>query len=184
MHPAGRARAGQLAPEHRRQVEADEIVERAAGEIGIDQRGVDLARVLHRLGDGGFGDRVEHHAADRRIFLDRLAFAQRLFEMPRDRLALAVGVGGEDQGVVLRQRVGDRLDVLAAVGADLPGHLEAVIGINRAVFRRQVADMAVGGEHRVVRPEILVDRLGFGRAFDNDYGHEIPFDSAGLAWGR
>ena len=49
LHAAGRARARQLAPQHRREREADEIVERAAGEIGVDQRAVDLARVLHRL---------------------------------------------------------------------------------------------------------------------------------------
>ena len=42
LHPAGRARARQLAPQHRREREADEIVERAAGEIGVDQRAVDL----------------------------------------------------------------------------------------------------------------------------------------------
>ena len=42
LHAAGRARARQLAPQHRRQREADQIVERAAGEIGVDQRAVDL----------------------------------------------------------------------------------------------------------------------------------------------
>ena len=49
LHAAGRAGAGQLAPQHRRQREADEIVERAAGQIGVDQGRVDLARMLHRL---------------------------------------------------------------------------------------------------------------------------------------
>ena len=62
LHPPGRARAGQLAPQHRREVEADEIVERAAGEIGVDERVVDLARVAHGLEDRGFGDRVEDDA--------------------------------------------------------------------------------------------------------------------------
>ena len=38
LHAAGRAGARQLAPQHRRQGEADEIVEGAAGEIGVDQR--------------------------------------------------------------------------------------------------------------------------------------------------
>ena len=49
LDAAGRARARQLAPQHRRQREADEIVERAAGEIGIDQRRIDLARIGHRV---------------------------------------------------------------------------------------------------------------------------------------
>ena len=38
LHAAGRAGARQLAPQHRRQGEADEIVERAAGQIGGDER--------------------------------------------------------------------------------------------------------------------------------------------------
>ena len=65
LHPAGRARARQLAPQHRREREADQIVERAAGQIGVDQRPVDLARMLHRLGHRLLGDGVEDHALDR-----------------------------------------------------------------------------------------------------------------------
>ena len=64
LHAAGRARAGQLAPQHRRQREADQIVERAAGEVGVDQRLVDLARMLHRLEHRLLGDGVEHDALD------------------------------------------------------------------------------------------------------------------------
>ena len=47
LHAAGRARARQLAPQDRREREADEIVERAARQIGVDQRRVDLARIGH-----------------------------------------------------------------------------------------------------------------------------------------
>ena len=65
LDPAGRARAGQLAPQHRREVEADEVVERPAGEIGVDQRLVDVARVLHRVEHRLLGDGVEHHPLDR-----------------------------------------------------------------------------------------------------------------------
>ncbi len=186
LHPTGRTRAGQLAPEHRREVEADEIVECPARQIGIDQRRIDLARVLHRFGDRGLGDRVENHPADGGVFLDRLAFAQGFFEVPGDRLTFAVGVGGEDQLVVILQSVGDGLDVFAAVRAHFPGHLEIVLGVDRAVLRGEVAHMPVGGQHGVTRAEILVDRLGFGRAFDNDNGHENPFDmprgTGGVTW--
>ena len=64
LHAAGRARARQLAPQDRRQGEADEIVERAAREIGIDQRpsiwrGCFMASSTDCLGDG-----VEHDALD------------------------------------------------------------------------------------------------------------------------
>ncbi len=41
LHASGRARTRQLPPQHRREGEADEIVERAAREVGINQCGVD-----------------------------------------------------------------------------------------------------------------------------------------------
>src|SRR3546814_11345934 len=45
-----------LAPQHRRQVESDQIIQRAAGAIGVDQILVQIARGLHRGRDGGLGD--------------------------------------------------------------------------------------------------------------------------------
>ena len=96
LHAAGRARARQLAPQHRREREADQVVERAAGEIGIDQRAVDVARMLHRLEHRLLGDGVEHDALDR-LLLERLLLLEHLEHVPGDGLALAVGVGGEDQ---------------------------------------------------------------------------------------
>ena len=36
LHPPGGAAAGQFAPEHRGEGEADEVVQRAAGQIGVD----------------------------------------------------------------------------------------------------------------------------------------------------
>ena len=130
MHAASRFRAGQLAPEDGRQVEAHQIVQRAASEVGFDQRHVDLARVGHRFVNGGLGDGVEGDAFDVGILLDRLAFGQRLLQVPTDRLTLAVRVGGEDQGVVVLKRVGDGLDVFLAVRGDLPKHIKFVLGID------------------------------------------------------
>ena len=43
---------------------------------GVDQRRIDLARVLHRVGDGLLGDGVEHHALQRNILFQRLLGAQ------------------------------------------------------------------------------------------------------------
>src|SRR5690606_37619089 len=43
----GRARARQLAPEDRGEIEADQIVEGAAGQIGVHQPRVDVARIGH-----------------------------------------------------------------------------------------------------------------------------------------
>ena len=72
LNPAGRARTGQFAPQYGREVEADEIVQRAAGEIGVDQRLVDLARILHGLEDRRPRDRVEDDALDALVLQDAL----------------------------------------------------------------------------------------------------------------
>src|SRR3546814_3533421 len=66
--------------------------------------------------------------------------------MPADRLALAVGISREDQAVGLPGLVGDRLELLRLVAIGLPFHGEALVGIDRPVLGRQVADMAVRGE--------------------------------------
>ncbi len=186
LHPPGRPRARQLAPEDGRQGKAHQIVQRAAGEIGLDQRLIHLTGFGHRLGHGGFCDGVEGDAADLLSLLQ--AGGQRLLQVPGNRLALAVGVGGKDQFVIGLQRLGNRLHMLAAFGRDFPGHQEIMLGIDRAVLGRQVADMAVRGENRVVRPEILVDRLGLGRGLDNDDGHGNSFERAfgrrGTMWGK
>ena len=94
LHAAGRARALQLAPEHRREREAHQIVERAARLVGVDQVHVEVARVLHRLEHGALGDLVEHHALDVDA-VDRALVLERRQQVPGDRLALAVRVGRE-----------------------------------------------------------------------------------------
>ena len=173
MHAAGRARARQLAPEHRREREADQIVERAAREIGVDQRVVDGARMLHRLGHRLLGDRIEDDALDR-LVLQRLLFVERLQHVPGDRLALAVGVGGQNEGVGLLQGMGDVVDALLRLGVDLPEHLEIIVRIDRSVLGRQVTDMAKGRQDLVTGPQVLIDRLRLGWRLDNDNFHENP----------
>jgi hypothetical protein len=122
--------AGELAPQDGGKVEAHEVVEGAAGEIRLHERRVHLAGVAHGLGHGGLGDGVEGDAGDLGVLADRLAVAQRLGEVPGDRLALAVGVGGEDEVGVVLERVGDGLEVLTGLGRDLPFHGEALVRVH------------------------------------------------------
>ncbi len=124
LHATCGTGTGQFAPKNGREIETHQIVQGAAGKIGFDQILIDLPRVLHRLGDGGFGDGVEDHAADRRVGFDGFAVPQGFLKMPADCLAFAVGVGCEDQCRVIFQRIGNRFDVLFRIGGDLPGHLE------------------------------------------------------------
>ena len=174
-------RAGKLAPENRREVEAHEIIERAAGEVGLHQLHIHVAGVLHRLCHRGFGDRVEDHAGNGGVLLDRPAFAKRLFEVPGDRLTLTVRVGGENQRVVVLQGIGDGFDMLLRIVRNLPCHGKSLVGIDRSVLGRQVAHVAITGQHLELGSKILVDCLGFSRRFDDDDGHGTPFREA---WGR
>ena len=170
LHAAGRAGAGQLSPQHRGEREADQIVERAAGEISVDQRAVDLARVLHRFADRLLGDGVEHDALDG-LLLERVLFLEHFEHVPGDRLALAIRVGGQDQAVGAFDGAGDVVQPLLGLVVDLPQHLEIVVRIDRAILGRKVADMAERSQNLVSGAQILVDRLGLGRRFNDDNFH-------------
>ena len=183
LHAAGRAGARQLAPQHRRQVEADEIVERAARQIGVDQRHVDIARIGHRVEHGLLGDGVEDDALDRlvaehRFFFSTSSTCQEIASPSRS-------------GSVARKRpsdvlhgVGDVLQPLVRGGVDFPGHLEVLVGQHRAVLGGQVADMAEGGQHLVAGAQILVDRLGLGRRFHDDDIHAFISETRGVNGAR
>src|SRR5690606_1747974 len=110
LHAAGRQTALHLAPQHRRQGEADRVVQRPARLLGVDQRGGDVARVGHRLLDGTRGDLGEHHPLQR-LAVQQPALAEDLGHVPADRLALAVRVGRQEDGFGALGRLGDGLDV-------------------------------------------------------------------------
>ena len=92
-------------------------------------------------------------------------------DLPADRFPFAIRVGGENDAVGLLRDLGDLAQALGRLGVDLPGHGEVVVGQDRTILRRQVADVTVGGQDRVVRTEVLVDGLGLCRAFDDDEIH-------------
>ena len=81
LDASSRPGSGELAPENRRQGKPDEVVERPARQIGIDQGMVDVARVRHRLSHRLFGDGVENHALDLLVF-ERLLLLQHLEDVP------------------------------------------------------------------------------------------------------
>jgi hypothetical protein len=147
--PAERA-PGSLRHKHGREREADEIIERAAREIGVDQFLVDLAGMGDGVHHGRFGHRVEHDPLDMGV-AQRLLLLEDFQHMPGNGLAFAVRVGGQDQLVGAFEGVGDVLDSLLAAGIDLPGHGEVVVRLHRAFLGGQVADMAEARQDRVVR---------------------------------
>ena len=96
LHTARRTCARQLAPQHGRQREADEVVERAPRQIGVDEGDVDLARVRHGVQNGRLGDGVEDDAFDLGG-LERPLLLQHFQHVPGDCFTLAIGVGCQDQ---------------------------------------------------------------------------------------
>ena len=172
LYAARRAATGKLAPQDGRQGEADQVIKRAARQVGVDQFAVKLARIAHGLQHRAPGDFVE----DDPFHIDsgqQVGLLQDLLDMPRDSLALAVRVGGEIKVVRALQRPGDLLDVLLGPGVDLPLHGEIVVGAHRAVLGRKVAHMAIAGQHDEVLAQVLVDGPGLGRRFDDDNFHGV-----------
>ncbi len=121
----------------------------------------------HRVQHRRFGHRVEHDALHLGL-AESFALLEGLKDVPGDRLALTIRVGGENQPVGLLHRIGNVLEPLLSPLVDLPNHLEIGIGIDRTVFGGKVADMAITGQNRVILAEIFIDRLGLGGRLDND----------------
>ena len=172
LDPARRARARKLPPEDRREGEADQIVERAPRPVGVDERLVDLPRTAHRLQDRVLGDGVEHHPVDA-LVLEQLLVFQNLVDVPGDRLALAVGVGGENDPIGVLDRAADVAQALRRLGVDLPAHGEIVVRIDGSVLGGEIAHMAEGGVNAVVLAQIFVDGLCLGGRLDDHDFHSV-----------
>ena len=142
LDPAGRQAALDLLAEERAQRVADEAVDDAARLLGVDEVHVDLARIGEGLADRRLGDLVEGHP-----LLLVAGDVGRLGDVPGDRLALAVEVGGEEDQVGGLGRLGDLGDLLAAVVRDHVLRCEVVVDVDAelalARVLGQVADVAV-----------------------------------------
>ena len=91
-----------------------------------------------------------------------------LLEMETDRLAFAIGVGREVDGVRLPGRLlefGDEL--LLALDDDVSG-LEAVLDIYREIALGKVFDVPERGLNDVVLAQVLTDRFRLRRGLDDD----------------
>ena len=96
LHAAGGKPTAHLLPQERREVEADQIVERSARLLCVHQLSGQFARLRHGLADRIAGDLVERNPVDL-LARELAARAQDLKQMPGDRFALAIGIGREIQ---------------------------------------------------------------------------------------
>ena len=161
LHTACRFGPRQFAPQDRRKRKSNQIIKRAAGKIRLDQIDIQLARFGHRFQNCCFSNRIKCDALN--ILWQRFFLRKNFLHVPADRFAFAVRVGRKDQAVCLFGFIGDRFQLLGLVGIIIPQHGKAVIGINRPVLWRQVADMAVRSQHLETGAQIFLDCLGFCR---------------------
>ncbi len=169
LHPSGRQLREHLLPQHRRHLVAVEAVEQPARLLRVDEATVEVAGLLDRPADGLGGDLVEHHPLHRHLRV------QRLEEVPRDGLALAVLIGGEIQlGGVLQQPLQPLHDVLLLGGDDVE-RLEVVVDVDAETRPRLTL---VGRRHLGGVPRQVADVPD--RGFDDVVVAEIARDGAGL----
>ena len=131
--------------------------------------------LLERFPDGILGDFVEDDAADRDLGLEHLR------EVPADRLAFAVRVGGEQHFGRVLERVLQVRDLLLLVAGDDVVRREVAVDVDAQPAPvllldllgdfggrfRQIADVAVARLDAVLRAEEAAERLRLRGRFDD-----------------
>ena len=159
-----------------RDLVAVEAVEDAPRLLGLDEVVVDLAGVVDGLEDRRLGDLVEDHPVHR----DALRL-QLVEQVPGDRLALAVLVGGEVELVGVLEQALELGDVALLVARHDVVRREAVVDVDREPAPRlvldagrgvgggvgQVADVADRGLDHVVAAQVAADRPRFRGRLDD-----------------
>ena len=175
LDPPGRESSGDLLPQQRRDLVADDAVENASSLLRVDHVHVDRARRLEGAVDGLLGHRVEDHPLEP---LRRQV--QFLGQVPGNRLALAVQVRRQPD---VFARLGHLLEfpdhLLLAVDRDVE-RSEVVVEIDAGdrqvhplgIASGQIADVSHRRLDLVLRTQVLVDRLRLGRRFDD---HQVPY---------
>ncbi len=171
LHAPGRQLGHDLLPQHGRDLVAVEPVEHAAGLVGLDQAVVHVPWVGDRGSDRLRRDLVEDHPPGRNFWLEFLD------EVPGDRLALPVLVGGEQEFVGILQQLLELADLLALVGVDHVERLEVGIDVDPEPGPRLLAQ-PVGNVSSAARH---VTDVADAR-FDHIALAEVPGDRARLGW--
>ena len=162
LHPPGRQAAPDLAADQRAELVAHQPIDDAPRLLGVHQVEVDAARVGEGLIDRALGDLAERHplqAVRRQLGV--------LGDMPGDRFALAIEVGGKPHLVGATRLVGQLVELLAAVLQRLVAQGEVMVHVHAQALLRQVTDMAIGRQHGVAGAQVSLDGLGLGGRLDD-----------------
>jgi hypothetical protein len=171
LHAPGRqAFAPDLLAQQRAELVADQAVEDAARLLGVHALLIDRARLRERRGDRIARDLVKFHAVHRAPARHRLEHGG---QVPGDRLAFAVGVGGQVDFRGLARKFAqarhDRAHILARVfaGRDHVARLEIVLEVDAQAVLGQIAHVADRSLDVITGAEKLADGAGLGRGFDD-----------------
>ena len=165
LDTAGREPAPDLLPQQIGDLVPHQAVDDPAGLLCVDQAPVDLARLLHGGEHGLLGDFVEADALENR---SRGAGLQGLLQVPGDRLAFPIGIGGQVDSRRLLGRPAQLRERLLLAGQDLIRRFVGIAAVDAEPFLGQVPHVAVGGEHAEVLAQELLERLRLGGRFDDD----------------
>ena len=163
LHAPRRQAERELRPDERRDVVADDAIEHAASALRVVEVLVERARMIDAVLDALLRDLVELDALDLELrALDLLG------EMEGDRLAFAIGVGREQDGVdLLRGGLELLEDLLLALDDDV--RLGEVVGdVDGVLLLRQILDVALRREDLVPGAQVLLDGLRLGRRLHDD----------------
>ena len=141
LHASGRECGLHLAPQHGRELEADEAVEHAARLLRIDKIHVEMSRMLYGVKDGGLRDFVEDDAGGL-----CLVKPQHLAQMPRDGFSLAVFIGCQPHLVGFLHLAAQLADELLFLFRYLILRLQCG-EIDADLLLLQIADVAVRRHH-------------------------------------
>ena len=157
LHPARGFGARKLAPEDRREREADQIVERPPCPVGVDQIFIETARIAHGLGDGRMGDCVERdalHVFGSAFFCRSTSWTCQLIASPsRSGSVARISVSAVFASSAMAR------NCLARSGETCHSMCKAVLRIDRAVLGRQIAHVPERSEHPMPASQIFLDGL-------------------------
>ena len=135
----------------------------APGLLGVNFVHVHGAGMVECLRDGALGDFIENDAL--RFLWRQLQGAG---QMPGDRFAFAVEVGGEIDHVRLGGELSQIGDQLGTAGQDVVNRLEVVIEVSAQFALGQIPNVAHRSPDSIAGAEIFLDGFGLRRRFHDD----------------
>ena len=168
LHAARAQRGANLSPQHRAQFKSHQAVQNPTCLLRIHEVGVDGARRLNGLQNGGLGDLREHDP----FGLLRLE-AEGFHQVPTDGLSFAVLIRREPHGVGFLGEGFEFGHHLLGGRADFVLGGEVVVDVHAVVALGKVADVTHGGFDDKVFAEVSFNGLRLGRRLYDDevFGH-------------